>query len=88
MLIIIKMSEILTLSLISSIVYLIFRFIETKHISKEDVPIKLLMKDSLFVFVGVYLADFLVSQISEDVTGSLKTGGSIKTPAFIGDPEF
>ena len=51
-------------------------------------PVKFLMKDSLLVFIGVYLADFLVSQISEDVTGSLKTGGSIKTPAFIGDPEF
>ena len=60
------MSEILTLSLISSIVYLIFRFIDMKYINKEEVPIKFLLKDSLFVFTGVYLANFLVEQISDD----------------------
>lgn len=88
MLLLIKMSKNLTLSLISSIVYLLIRFIDMKYISKEEIPIKMLLKDSLFVFIGVYLADFFVEQITDDSSNLIKGGGSLKTPAFTGDPEF
>lgn len=89
MLLINKMSTVLTLSLISSIIYLLFRFIDMKYINKQEMPIKLILKDSFFVFIGVYLADFFVDQISDDSSILTKSvGGSVKTPAFTGDPEF
>lgn len=82
------MSDILTLSLASATVYLIIRFIEMKYIDKDDKPIKLLMKDAMFVFLGVYLANFIVEQMGDISPGNTISGGTIKTPAFTGDPEF
>jgi len=82
------MSDILTLSLASATVYLIIRFIEMKYIDKDDKPIKLLMKDSLFVFLGVYLANFIVEQMEDISPEKTIGGGNIKTPAFTGDPAF
>jgi len=82
------MSDILTLSLASATVYLIIRFIEMKYIDKDDKPIKLLMKDAVFVFLGVYLANFIVDQMGDMSQGSTISGGTIKTPAFTGDPAF
>jgi hypothetical protein len=84
------MSDILTLSIASSIIYLIFRFIEMKYVNREDKPIKSLLKDGLFVFVGVYSANFIVGQMmdGEKNTEGISTGGNRKTPAFVGDPEF
>ena len=82
------MSDILTLSLASATVYLIIRFIEMKYIDKDDKPIKLLIKDAMFVFLGVYLANFIVDQMGDISPGKAIIGGNVKTPAFIGDPEF
>jgi len=84
------MSDILTLSIASSVIYLLFRFIEMKYVDKEDKPIKSLLKDGLFVFVGVYLANFIVDQMMNGDTNKEGTsiGGNRKTPAFVGDPEF
>ena len=84
------MSDILTLSIASSIIYLIFRFIEMKYVNREDKPIKSLLKDGLFVFVGVYSANFIVGRMmdGEKNTEGISTGGNRKTPAFVGDPEF
>ena len=84
------MSDILTLSIASSVIYLIFRFIEMKYVNREDKPIKSLLKDGLFVFVGVYSANFIVGQMMDgekNIEGK-STGGNRKTPAFVGDPEF
>ena len=82
------MSDILTLSLASATVYLIIRFIEMKYIDKDDKPIKLLMKDSMFVFLGVYSANFIIEQMGDMSQGSTISGGAVKTPAFTGDPAF
>lgn len=82
------MADILTLSLASATVYLIIRFIEMKYIDKDDKPIKILMKDAMYVFLGVYLANFIVEQMGDISQGKTIEGGSKKTPAFIGDPEF
>ena len=62
--------------------------IEMKYIDKDDKPIKLLMKDAVFVFLGVYLANFIVDQMGDMSQGSTISGGTIKTPAFTGDPAF
>ena len=83
------MSDILTLSLTSSVIYFIFRFLEMKYLDKEDKPIKLLVKDSFFVFIGVYFASFLSDNLFKDISlpqSSDMKGG--KTPAFVGNPDF
>jgi len=82
------MTEILTLSFASAVVYMLIRMIETKFVNKDDKPVKILLKDSLFVFIGVYLAGFAVDQLSSDIGLSGGKISSQKTPAFVGDPNF
>lgn len=82
------MTELLTLSLASAVIYMLIRIIETKFINKDDKPVKMLLKDSLIVFICVYLAGLTVDHLSSEIGAS---GGKIsnqKTPAFVGDPDF
>ena len=43
--------------------YLIFRFIEMRLILKENKPLKLLVRDTLLVYLSVLLGNFVMEQL-------------------------
>ena len=83
------MNDILSISFFASLIYLVIRFINMKYIEKETHSIKILFKDTLFVFTSIVLGFFILSQVTElKMTG----GGSDLSPknveAFTGDADF
>jgi hypothetical protein len=84
------MEDILSISFFISVVYFIIRFIEMNFIEKEQKPMKLIFKDTAFVFIAVNLGNFLISQIFG--ANSLIGGGdnivNKAVDAFTGEPEF
>jgi uncharacterized membrane protein (DUF373 family) len=84
------MEDILSISLFISIVYLIIRFIEMNFVDKEPKPIKLIIKDTFFVFIAINLGNFLITQIfgSSNITGGANKTSGNAVDAFTGDPEF
>ena len=71
----------LTLSAISAVLYVLFRFIEMRFILKENKPLKHLFRDGLLVFLSVFLGKFVLNQIN--------TVNFEKTPdVFTNDPDF
>ena len=43
--------------------YLIFRFIEMRLILKENKPLKVLVRDTLIVYLSVLLGNFIMEQL-------------------------
>tara|TARA_B110000967_G_C18869605_1_gene554648 strand:- start:1247 stop:1501 length:255 start_codon:yes stop_codon:yes gene_type:complete len=84
------MEDILSISFFISVVYFIIRFIEMNFIEKEPKPIKIILKDTAFVFISVNLGKFLISQIFGAT--SLNIGGdnivNKAVDAFTGEPGF
>ena len=50
-----------------SLIYLVFRFAEMKLLTKEKVPLKILFKHTLIVYISVVLGFLLLSQFGEKI---------------------
>lgn len=82
------MKDSLTISLFVSVIYLIVKFINMNFIEKEVRSVKIIMKDTIFVFISVNLGLFLMSQVLPQTDGSVieQVGKSVQ--AFTGEPGF
>jgi len=69
-----------------SIIYFIAKFIEMRFIEQENKPLKVLIKDSLIVYICILVGHYLIEQLSP----MIQEGGSVSsTPAvFTGNPDF
>jgi O-antigen/teichoic acid export membrane protein len=72
----------LVTSLIISIIFFIYKFIEMRYIIKENKPIKQFFKETLAVFscsfIGIYLIDIINTNINKIAPLN----------AYTGNPEF
>ena len=75
------MDNIFVFSGIISIVFLIMKFIEMRFIEKENKPLKLLIRDTLVVFISVMTGQYIIEQLAPI--------NIIKSPAvFTDNPGF
>ena len=72
-----------------SLFYFLVKFLEMRYINKEVLPIKLLLKDSIIVFITSFLSFYIIEQI-EDLPIIGKNSNYIKKniPVFTDNPEF
>jgi hypothetical protein len=70
---------------IISIIFVLLKFAEMKIILKEDKPLKVILRDGIFVYLSSVLGMFLINQL-DNTTSSLSSAKP--TNAFIGNPEF
>lgn len=81
------MNNIFTVAGIISVIFLIVKFIEMRFVDKESKPLKLLVRDTLFVFFSVISGHFIIEQLKP----IMQEGGenSITNPAvFTDNPGF
>ena len=72
-------------SLVMSIIYMIYKIIDMKYISKEEKSLKNITKDSLVVFLCGIFALFILEQLNiNQLIGNSKEVLS----AFTNDPDF
>ena len=65
-----------------SVCYLLFKFIEMRFVLKENKPLKLLVRDTVLVYLSVILGNFVISQVGEsNITSKLPE-------VFTNDPGF
>lgn len=76
-------NSIFYISFAVSFCYLVFKFIEMKFIVKDNVPVKLLARDTLLVYLSVLLGNFVYSQI-----GGIDNLVSKVPEVFTNSPEF
>jgi hypothetical protein len=83
------MSNVFVLATVISFAFFIIKFIEMRFIEKENKPLKLLIRDTLFVYFSVIAGDFIVQQLKPIIAqsgGELGTGGATKV--FVDNPGF
>lgn len=69
-----------------SFFYLIVKFIEMRFIEKNNKPLKVLIKDTLVVYLCVLLGNFIVEQINPSLLG--ENVKNTTTQVFTNNPEF
>jgi hypothetical protein len=71
------------ISIIIAICYLAFKIAETRFITKDDKPLKVILRDSLIVYIAGLCGFFVFSQI-EPITDNIKSTPNV----FVNDPDF
>jgi len=66
-------------------IFFIMKFIEMRVVDKESKPLKLLIRDSLVVYISVVMGDFVVDQLQPFIVGENITHAP---SVFINNPEF
>jgi multisubunit Na+/H+ antiporter MnhF subunit len=65
--------------------YIIIKFIEMRIIEKQNIPLKVLIKDTLVVYLCVLMGTFIVEQINPSLLGE----STVKvTQVFTDTPGF
>jgi hypothetical protein len=80
------MENIFIIASLISFFYLIVKFIEMRFIEKDNKPLKVLIKDTLVVYLCVLLGNFIVEQINPSLLGEEAT--NTVTQVFTDNPGF
>ena len=79
------MDNIFLVAGIISVIFFIVKFLEMQYIEKESKPLKVLIKDTLVVYVSVVAGNFILEQL----TPVIKDSSIIESPAaFTDNPPF
>jgi hypothetical protein len=69
-------------ALIISGIFLVFKFIEMRYLLKKDIPLKLLLRDTLLVYISSVLGLFILEQINDTVVIKKTTSAFTDSPDF------
>lgn len=70
------MENLVTICLVVAFLFLLFKFVEMRFIEKENKPIKTIIKDSLIVFISVFVGIMAIKQfpnVTEEASASVFT---------------
>ena len=84
------MENIFLVAGVISAIFFIAKFLEMRYIDEEPEPLKLLIRDSLLVYVSVIIGDFIVEQlnpvIQENITNPMSS--NLAPMVFTDNPPF
>ena len=80
------MDNIFLAAAIISVIYFIAKFLEMRYVDKEPKPLKILVRDSLLVYVSVVAGHFIITQLQPVIHENITQN---TTPlAFTDNPPF
>jgi hypothetical protein len=79
------MENIFLVAGIISVIFFLAKFLEMRYIDKEPKPLKLLIRDSLLVYVSVVTGDFILAQLSPVINETVAPSIPL---AFTDNPPF
>ena len=79
------MDNIFLVAGIISVIFFIVKFLEMRYVDNEPKPLKLLIRDTLVVYVSVVISSFIVEQLNTVINETK----DIETPlVFTDNPPF
>ena len=79
------MNNIFIISLVISVIFLIFKFLEMRFIYKENKPVKFLIRDTLIVYLCVTVGTLILQQINPILETNIL---NVAPTAFTDNPNF
>ena len=79
------MNQYILVSIVTSIIYFLVKFIKMRFVDKENEPLKIIVKETGYVFVASLLGGFLIEQFKfNNILDNIK-----ETPwVFTNEPGF
>lgn len=79
------MNQYILVSIVTSIIFFLIKFIKMRFVDKENVPLKTIVKETGFVFISALLGGFLMDQFKfNNILENIK-----ETPTvFTNEPGF
>ena len=82
-------NNIFLLASVISVTYLLLRFIEMRFVAKEAIPLKILIKDSLFVYFSILVGHFVIDQVKPSMfLGGTNELSTSVPQVFTDTPDF
>lgn len=81
------MENIFIIAAVISFIFLIIKFIEMRFVEKEAKPLKLLIRDTLVVYISVIFGNFIIEQL-KPVIQQGGIGGTTNPVVFTDNPTF
>jgi hypothetical protein len=88
------MEKVFLISILITFLFCIFKFIEMKYLDKDFKPLKILVRDSIYVLISSFVATFFYYQMDGKITDFLnvltetKTLNTGTTEIFTDEPGF
>ena len=79
------MDNIFLVSGIISVIFLISKFLEMRYIDDEPKPLKILIRDSLVVYVSVVIGSFILEQLNPVINETMASSVPL---VFTDNPPF
>jgi hypothetical protein len=79
------MDNIFLVAGVISVIFFVSKFLEMRYIEKDSKPLKLLIRDSLIVYVSVVLGSFIIEQLNPVIKDNIIPESPI---AFTDNPPF
>jgi hypothetical protein len=79
------MSNIFLVAGVVSVIFFVAKFLEMQYIEKESKPLKILIRDTLVVYVCVVIGSFILEQLSpviKDISIMESPGAFTDNPPF------
>ena len=80
------MDNIFLIAGIISVIFFLVKFLEMRYVEKESKPLKLLIRDTLVVYVSVVAGNFVYEQVTPVLAETVKTPSA--PIAFTDDAPF
>ena len=81
------MENVYFISILISIIFLVFKIIDIKLLKREELVLKVVVRDMMVVFLSVFLGMFVSEQIGE-ISVSKMFDSKETVSAFTNNPEF
>lgn len=81
------MENVYFISILISIIFLVFKIIDIKLLKREELVLKVVVRDMMVVFLSVFLGMFVSEQIGE-ISVSKMFDSKEAVSAFTNNPEF
>jgi hypothetical protein len=79
------MDNIFLVSGIISVIFFIAKFLEMRYVDNEPKPLKLLIRDSILVYVSVVIGSFILEQVNPVINETISPAIPL---AFTDNPPF
>jgi hypothetical protein len=68
-----------------AVIFFVSKFLEMRYVDKDTKPLKLLVKDSLLVFISVIVGNFILEQVKPVIDENM---AQVNPAAFTDNPPF
>jgi hypothetical protein len=88
------MEKVILISIVITFLFCLFKFIEMKYLDKDFKPLKIFVRDSIYVLISSFVATFFYYQMDGKITDFLnvltdtKTLNTGTTEIFTDEPGF